>query len=286
MAGKVCFTGVIFSEVDRNVTDVSNICSCCVASGKLCQGSLGIISEQITFLVIAWQAFSFFFSRNVLDDSTTAVVVLDWVFQVWMYILSQDSMEHSRMFPRRHSTVPRMAVKPFMGNRRIISKTPSWPRCSRDFFIFLGLHSFSAFLTICHSKRLTILPNIHLFMLTFTHRRRCQPREATASSSGAVRVRFLAQGHPDTRTSNLPVTCQPALPPEPHVARIQAIRWIFLISTNSDSVIIPYRILKQISSSFRLSETTLNMLHKYKRFTSRPVIGSLPLLHQQRWFLA
>ena len=212
-------------------------------------------------------------------------------------------MEHSRMFPRRHSTVPRMAVKPFMGNRRIISKTPSWPRCSRDFFIFLGLHSFSAFLTICHSKRLTILPNIHLFMLTFTHRRRCQPRRATASSSGAVRVRFLAQGHPDTRTSNLPVTCQPALPPEPHVARIQAIRWIFLISTNSHSVIIPYRILKQISSSFRLSETTfndqthlepvpfssevtLNMLHKYKRFTSRPVIGSLPLLHQQRWFLA
>ena len=59
-------------------------------------------------------------------------------------------------------------------------------------------------------------PNIH----PFTHRRR---GKATASLSGEVRVRRLAQGHLDTqlggsgdRTSNLPVTVQPALPPEPH----------------------------------------------------------------------
>ena len=32
------------------------------------------------------------------------------------------------------------------------------------------LHSYSAFLTSGHSRRLTILPNIHPFMHTFTHR--------------------------------------------------------------------------------------------------------------------
>ena len=62
-------------------------------------------------------------------------------------------------------------------------------------------------------------------MHKFTHQRRCQPRRVTASSSGAVRVRRLAQGHIDTppggagdRTSNPPVPSQPALPPEPHAA--------------------------------------------------------------------
>ena len=62
-------------------------------------------------------------------------------------------------------------------------------------------------------------------MHTFTHRRLSQPRAATASSSGAVRVRCLAQGHLDSqlgaagdRTNNLPVTGQPTLPPEPHAA--------------------------------------------------------------------
>ena len=62
-----------------------------------------------------------------------------------------------------------------------------------------------------------LLSKIH----TFTHRRRCQPCKTTASSSGAVRVRCLAQGHLDThtlggagyQTSNLPVKSQPALPP-------------------------------------------------------------------------
>ena len=67
-----------------------------------------------------------------------------------------------------------------------------------------------------HSKRFTILPNIH----PFTYRRRCQPRKATTSSSKAVRVRCLSQGYLNTRlggsgdrTSNLLVTSQPTLPP-------------------------------------------------------------------------
>ena len=60
------------------------------------------------------------------------------------------------------------------------------------------------------------------FEHTFTHQR---PHTTTASSSGAVRVRRLTQGHRNTqlggagdRTSNLPVTSQPALPPETHAA--------------------------------------------------------------------
>ena len=62
----------------------------------------------------------------------------------------------------------------------------------------------------------------HPFVHTLTHRRRSQPCQATASSSGAATLRCLAQGHLDTqrgraenRTSNLPVTSQPALPPKP-----------------------------------------------------------------------
>ena len=62
-------------------------------------------------------------------------------------------------------------------------------------------------------------------MHTFTHRQRCQGEGATASSSGAVRVRCLAHGHLDTQlggagnlTGNLPVTSQLTLPPKPHAA--------------------------------------------------------------------
>ena len=59
--------------------------------------------------------------------------------------------------------------------------------------------------------------NLQPSMHTFTHRRWSQPHMATASSSGAVGVRRLAQGHLDAplggagdRTSNLPVTSRPA----------------------------------------------------------------------------
>ena len=91
------------------------------------------------------------------------------------------------------------------------------PRCNvsplRDIHwsMVTGLHLYSAFLTSGHSKCFTSLPDLHPFMNTFTHRPRCQPCEATASSSGAVRVRRLDQGHPRTG--------QPALPPEQRVAR-------------------------------------------------------------------
>ena len=94
---------------------------------------------------------------------------------------------------------------------------PCWIN-NGDLLLRDGLHLYSAILTSGHSKRCTILPHIHPFMHTFTHRRRCQPCKATASSSGAVRVRCLAQGHLDNqlggagdRTSNLPVTSQTAL---------------------------------------------------------------------------
>ena len=86
-----------------------------------------------------------------------------------------------------------------------------------------GLHLYSAILTSGHSKRFTILPNIHPFMHTFTHRRWCPPHKACLL--GAVRGRRLAQWHLDTPlgragdgTSNPPVTSQPAPPSEPHAA--------------------------------------------------------------------
>ena len=72
---------------------------------------------------------------------------------------------------------------------------------------------YSACLTSGHSKYFTISPNIHPFMHTFTH-------SHSDGSSGAVRVRCLAQGHldagADNWTSNL--TSRPALPPGPHAA--------------------------------------------------------------------
>jgi hypothetical protein len=57
---------------------------------------------------------------------------------------------------------------------------------STDWLIGNGLHLYSAFLTSGRSKCFTTLPNIHPFM-------------QTASSSGTVRVRCLAQGHLDAR---------------------------------------------------------------------------------------
>ena len=65
---------------------------------------------------------------------------------------------------------------------------------------------------------------IHAHIHTPTAR---QPCKVTVSSSGAVRVRRLAQGQLDIqlggagdRTSNLPVTSQPALPPDPYATHV------------------------------------------------------------------
>ena len=102
------------------------------------------------------------------------------------------------------------------------------------------LHLYSASLTSDHSKLFTMLPYIHPFTHTLTHRRRCQPRRATASSSGAVRVRRLAQGHLTTRlggawdrTSNLPLTSHHALPPEPRAAPVLSFPESFFSQLNN-----------------------------------------------------
>ena len=85
-----------------------------------------------------------------------------------------------------------------------------------------GLHLYSAFLTSGHLKPFSIFPNIHAQIHTPTAE---SATHATVSSSGAVRVRRLAQGHLDTqlggagiRTSDLLVTSKPALPPEQRTA--------------------------------------------------------------------
>ena len=49
-----------------------------------------------------------------------------------------------------------------------------------------GLRLYCAFLPSGHSKGFRISPHVHPFMLIFTDCRRCQPRRATAGSSGAV----------------------------------------------------------------------------------------------------
>ena len=87
-----------------------------------------------------------------------------------------------------------------------------------------GRHLYSTFLASGHSKPFTIMPNIHLFMHTFTHRRRSQPCKHVRVNH--ARVRRLAQGHLDILafrlggagdwTGNLVVTSKPAQPPEPH----------------------------------------------------------------------
>ena len=56
---------------------------------------------------------------------------------------------------------------------------------------------YSAFPTNGQSKRFTMLPHIHPFMHTHTHRRWRRPRKATDGSSGAVRAR--CQRHLDTQ---------------------------------------------------------------------------------------
>ena len=88
-----------------------------------------------------------------------------------------------------------------------------------------GPHLNSAFLTSDHSNRYTILPNIHPFLHTFTHRRHVNARQQPARREQLGLG--VAQGHLNTelggagdRTSNLPVISPPTLPPEPHAAPV------------------------------------------------------------------
>ena len=86
-------------------------------------------------------------------------------------------------------------------------------------------HLYSVFLTNGQSKHFTILPNILPFMHTFTHRRRCQPRGATASRSGSVRVRASRSGTPrhssEEEPGIEPATFRLPADPEQHAALIQ-----------------------------------------------------------------
>ena len=96
-----------------------------------------------------------------------------------------------------------------------------------------GLHLYSAFLTSGHSTCLTILPDAHPFMRSFTRRRWCQPSNATARSSRAVRVSCRAQGHLDIdQISSLPAGGQAALPPEPHASAVALTSWRAIITTS------------------------------------------------------
>ena len=79
-----------------------------------------------------------------------------------------------------------------------------------------GLHSHRVHLTSGHSESCIMLPNIHPLIHIHTPM-------AVSWRQPAHREQCLAQGHHDTqlgravdRTSNLLVTSQPSLPPEPH----------------------------------------------------------------------
>ena len=117
---------------------------------------------------------------------------------------------------------------PGRGRRRVVSCslplrwgrgcTRTQPSPGREQIHGKGAAFISLFIvTRAHPKRFTIFPDIHPFMHTFTHRQRCQPCRATASSSGAVDLDTQLGGAGD-RTSNLAVTSKPARPPELHAA--------------------------------------------------------------------
>ena len=82
------------------------------------------------------------------------------------------------------------------------SSVKVWGRNDEDILTVNGLYLYSAFLTSDRSKHLTILPNIHPFMHTFTHRHRSQPSKVTASSSGAGLLRVTSTLARRSRGSN------------------------------------------------------------------------------------
>ena len=92
-----------------------------------------------------------------------------------------------------------------------------YPFCQKS----IWLHPCHKYLHLGHLPDSFIQSDLQPFIHIFTRRRRCQPCKATASPSGAVRARCPAHGHlaaqlagAGGQTINLPVTGQPALPPE------------------------------------------------------------------------
>ena len=90
----------------------------------------------------------------------------------------------------------------------------------------VGLERTGVFVTHTNSSDRTFLGQNRYYIYILGNGSQVNPRKATASSPGAVRVRRLAQGHLNTqlggagdRTSDLLVTSQRALPPEPQAAQ-------------------------------------------------------------------
>ena len=86
-----------------------------------------------------------------------------------------------------------------------------------------------------HLANVFIQCDLQPFINTLITRRRSPPRRATASLSGAVRVRCLAQeplnaqlGGAGDHTSNLLVRSQPALPPELSVSCFPGITYCIM----------------------------------------------------------
>ena len=83
-------------------------------------------------------------------------------------------------------------------------------------FIAYLFSKWTAFIQrVSNQRPLKALYNIASHSTTHSHTPSSESTtQASAGSSGAVRVRCLGQGHHDTQTSNLRVTSRPALPPE------------------------------------------------------------------------
>ena len=97
-----------------------------------------------------------------------------------------------------------------------------------------------------------IQSDLQQFIHRVSYRRQSQPHRATASSSGAVRVKFLSQADLDKKlggqTSNLPVTSQPALPPEFFSLRVPNLQGPPVVSQRCGS-----NSVSSISISFTIS---------------------------------
>ena len=177
---------------------------------------------------------SLYYSNYTTYPSTPLIVLHTkpsvaflWKETTWLIQLPALELSEGLLHPLDGGVHLLLHHHPVAGQRgaaalQVLHRALHIGRCRRSHTQMVnGLQLCCAFLTSGHSKRFTILPNIHPSMHTFTHWRRRQTCRARASSSGAVRVRTprrsASQGVRD-QTSNLPVTSQLALPPEPHAA--------------------------------------------------------------------
>ena len=124
------------------------------------------------------------------------------------------------------------------------------------------------FLPVATQSTLHLWPNIHPFMHAFTPWRRSQPRRATASWSGGVRVRVSRSATPrhseeggtGGQTSNLQVTSQPALPPKPHAAQKLSPVWPFCAVCVLQGVLPTRYIMRQTVVIFNMLSNTHTLI--------------------------